>query len=62
MSNQSSEEDRINRSVDIENRLINIYVGKQPLPTRKDCLIMALRLGTPREYWGDVVKNHVWGE
>ena len=52
--------DKISRSVDIENYLLAVAEGKAPPLSPRDCRIMALRLGTPRKHWTDVVKNHKW--
>ena len=35
----------------IEEQLLDIANDKAPLPTREDCRVMALKLGTPKEYW-----------
>jgi hypothetical protein len=43
----------LNRRVEIENVLAMMAQGKRPLPTREQCRIMALRLGTPKELWGE---------
>lgn len=42
---------QINRRAGIECELLDIANGKRPLPSREDCRVMALKLGTPREYW-----------
>lgn len=52
--------DRMSRSSDIESYLLSVAEGKAPAPTPKDCRIIALRLGTPRDQWTDIVKNHKW--
>lgn len=41
----------LNRRVDIENELFEISKGRKPIPTHEECKIMALKLGTPKEYW-----------
>ena len=45
----------LNRRVKVENELIAAGLGKAPLPTKEDCLRMALALGTPSDevvaYW-----------
>lgn len=41
----------LNRRVEIENELIDIANGKRPIPSRDDCQVMALKLGTPKEHW-----------
>lgn len=48
----------VNQRVDIENLLISVAQGKHPPLTAEDCKILALRLGTPKELWTDVVKKH----
>lgn len=52
----------ISRRADIEQRLFNVANGKAPMLTKTDCRIMALRLGTPKDQWTDIVKKHKWGE
>lgn len=47
----------LNRRVDVENWLLNCSVGKQPLPDAKTCRWLALRLGTPKEFWSDALKG-----
>ena len=54
LANHSEE---LNRRVDIENELLLISQGKLPLPSREDCKIMALKLGTPKQYWKDSWRN-----
>jgi NTP pyrophosphatase (non-canonical NTP hydrolase) len=39
--------DRINRSVPVEQRLLDIANGKRPAPTGEDCRRMAMDLGVP---------------
>lgn len=51
----------LSRRVATENVLFS-YVEKGAQPTTQDCRIMALRLGTPKELWSDVVKNHKWSK
>ena len=41
----------LNRRVTIENELLAIAKGDAPLPTKDQCRVMALKLGTPVEYW-----------
>lgn len=41
--------DRINRSVPVEQELLDIANGKRPLPTPEDCRRMAMDLGVPTE-------------
>lgn len=53
---------RINRSTDVESILIRMSKGKLPLPTKQDCLVLALRLGTPMKDWPDAISNHDFGE
>jgi hypothetical protein len=48
----------INRRVMIENYLLRCSQGKKPPPTPEVCKWLALRLGTPKERWGDYLKNH----
>ncbi len=43
----------LNRRVEIENILGQIATGKRPLPDREQCRVLALKLGTPKEYWPD---------
>jgi len=51
---------QISRRVDVEQTLFNMALGKLPLPSWQDCRIMAIRLGTPKEEWPEIVKNHTW--
>lgn len=39
----------------VENHLLYIAAGKKPLPTREDCRLMALYLGTPEEAQSEIV-------
>jgi len=48
----------LNRRVDIENHLLQCYQGVMPLPNQQDCKVLALRLGTPKEYWSDYLKSY----
>ncbi|UNY40545.1 hypothetical protein KLER11_gp41 [Pararheinheimera phage vB_PsoM_KLER1-1] len=48
----------LNRRVEIENHLLQCYQGSMPLPSQQDCKVLALRLGTPKEYWGDYIKQY----
>lgn len=41
--------DRINRSVPIEQELLDAANGRRPLPTAEDCRRMGLALGTMNE-------------
>ncbi len=41
----------LNRRVAVEKELLDMAAGKIPLPDREQCRIMALKLGTPRQYW-----------
>lgn len=52
--------EHINRSVDIETLLIRMSKGLVPLPSQQSCRVMALRLGTPKKEWSDIVANHQW--
>ena len=47
----------INRRVEVENLLFMIAAGKKALPTREDCFKIAVRLGTPKEMWSDIIKE-----
>ena len=51
---------RISRSTDIEQHLFNVANGKAPLPSKQDCRVMVLRLGTPKAEWSDAVRDHKW--
>jgi len=53
---------RINRTGDIEATLLEMATGKLALPTQQDCRVLALRLGTPKKDWTDIVKNHQFGQ
>ena len=48
----------LNRRADIENHLLQCYQGVMPLPNQQDCKVLALRLGTPKEYWSDYLKSY----
>lgn len=48
----------LNRRVDIENHLLQIYQGSMPILSRQDCKVLALRLGTPKEYWSDYLEQY----
>lgn len=54
----SGHEDSNNRRVAIEQLLLDAAVGKIPQLSPQDCRVLSLRLGTPKEYWSDDVKNH----
>jgi len=41
----------LNRRVEIENKLLSIASGKSPIPTRDECRVLALKLGTPKKFW-----------
>lgn len=56
-----SHTERLNRSVDIENYLINASKGNRELPNAEDCKVIALRLGTPYEQWTDYLKKYKYG-
>jgi len=47
----------LNRRATIENYLINCSIGKRPLPDESTCAKLAVRLGTPKEYWPGWVKE-----
>lgn len=51
---------RVSRCGDIEAVLLNMANGKLPLPNQQDCRVMALRLGTPKKEWSEIVKNWQW--
>lgn len=50
--------ENISRRADIEQHLLNVATGKAPPLTAQCCRILALRLGTPKKQWADVVKNY----
>lgn len=39
---------RFKRTVAVENKLLASYSGKAPLPSKNDCLALALELGVPK--------------
>ena len=45
--------EELNKRVDIENILFDMAKGKRALPTREECRVIALKLGTPVKYWRD---------
>ena len=47
----------LNRRAYIEEQLLLIAEGKRSLPTREECRILALKLGTPREHWSEKWKS-----
>lgn len=48
----------LNERVDIENILSLVGAGKLPLLTARDCQVLAIKLGTPKKHWSDVIKNY----
>lgn len=48
----------LNERVDIENILFLVGAGKLPLLTVRDCQVLAIKLGTPKKHWSDVIKNY----
>jgi hypothetical protein len=49
---------RISRSVDVEQILFDMANGKLALPSKQDCRVLALRLGTPKKEWSAQVAEH----
>lgn len=47
----------VNRRVEVEAILLDVAAGKHPPLTQEQCQILALRLGTPKEYWSEKIKN-----
>lgn len=47
----------LNRRVTIENTLLAMATGKQPLPDKEACRILGLKLGTPVELWPETWKT-----
>lgn len=43
----------LNRRAEVEQRLLDAYTGKRPLPTREECRDLAYRLGVPEEHRKD---------
>ena len=41
----------LNRRVEIESKLMSIACGKSKTPSREECRIFSLKLGTPKENW-----------
>jgi hypothetical protein len=48
----------LNRRVVVEQRLLDAYHGKAPLPTREECLDLAKTLGVPDEHRNEAA--HQW--
>lgn len=49
---------RITRSADVEQILFDMANGKLALPSKQDCRVLALRLGTPKKEWSVQVAEH----
>lgn len=47
----------LNKRVEIENELFRMAQGKQPLPTKQECRVLALKLGTPKRLWREEWKK-----
>lgn len=54
--------EQLNRRAGIEQILLDIANGKKELPSREDCRILALKLGTPKDQWGKLLKKEYGGE
>lgn len=50
--------ERINRSVEVEDVLYKIAAGKLEVPDATGFRVLAIRLGTPKKQWSDEVKNY----
>lgn len=50
--------ERISRSVDVEDTLYKIAAGKLEVPDAEGFRVLAIRLGTPKKQWSDEVKNY----
>jgi len=48
----------LNRRVSIETILLDMSQGRRPLPDKEECRILALKLGTPKEEWSQLLKDH----
>lgn len=47
----------LNKRAQIESFLLECAAGKRPLPDAATCRWLALRLGTPKAYWSDALKQ-----
>jgi len=47
----------INQITEVEIYLLDCSRGKKPQPTRAVCRILSLRLGTPKQYWSEYIKD-----
>jgi len=48
----------LNRRVHVENILMDVANGKRKPPDFNECMILALKLGTPKEHWPEGLKEH----
>lgn len=48
--------EELNRRTGIEQWLLACAAGKKPLPDANTCRWLALRLGTPKDYWGEYLR------
>lgn len=50
--------ERIARSVEVEDVLYKIAAGKLAVPDATGFRVLAIRLGVPKKQWSDEVKNY----
>lgn len=50
--------ERINRSVDVEDVLYKIAAGQIEVPDATGFRVLAIRLGVPKKQWSEEVKNY----
>lgn len=50
--------ERISRSVEVEDVLYKIAAGQIEVPDAAGFRVLAIRLGTPKKQWSDDVKNY----
>lgn len=50
--------ERISRSVEVEDALYKIAAGKLAVPDAEGFRVLAIRLGTPKKQWTEEVKNY----
>lgn len=48
---------QMNRITDVECDLRKMAAGKMLLPTKEECLDLAIRVGTPKEHWPERLKK-----
>ncbi len=62
MTDNTDLAEQIDRRCTIENKLFAVAEGRHPPLTKEDCRVMAIRLGSPKNYWSDYIRNYKWGD